>query len=123
MESRLRIKCLGLIGMLGAVSGMACTTSASPPAVQCAASGAKLFQPPMSAQAICARFDAALSKARAGATPVTVELRFKPPGVATAVVKQAGGTREFNLAVSDRAFRAADLDKLATDVAAGLRAR
>lgn len=94
--------------------------------VRCSAAGAKLFVPTMNPEAICARFSAAIRVAAAPGETLSVELKFVPNGVATAIVTRtrAGKSRppvDFNLAVSDRHLGLRDLDRLAADVIAGLR--
>lgn len=98
----------------------------SSPQVRCAAAGARLFAPATTPEAICARFSSAIRAAAAPGETLTVELRFLPSGVATALVTRIRGGRarppvDFNLAVSDRGFAFRDLDRLAADVVAGLR--
>lgn len=110
-------------------------TTPQPLPIRCSATGAKSFAPPMSDTDACARFVRALgaASARPIAAPVpttivdglTVELRFLPQGVASASVTRIRGSRpqpamKFELAVSDRGLHAADIDKLAHDVAAGM---
>lgn len=115
----------GLIALLGAKS---ITTPPPGPAavrVECSASGAKLFAPPMTSAAICERFAAALSPVVAADDSLTAELHFLPQGLASATVThvRAGATgapSRFELAVSDRAFAASDIDRLAADVTAAL---
>ena len=119
----------GLIALLGAksITTPAPGTAPGPAAVrvECSASGAKLFAPPMTSAAICERFAAALSRAMAADDSLTAELRFLPQGLASATVThvRAGATgapSRFELAVSDRAFAASDIDRLAADVTAAL---
>ena len=110
-------------------------TRPQPLQIRCTASGAKLFAPPMTDADACSRFIRAVGTA--SATPVaaripatisdglTVELRFLPQGVAMASVTRLRAGRpqapvRFELAVSDRGFHAADLDRLTKDVATGM---
>jgi hypothetical protein len=120
---------LGLIGAggcaapKGVMEGKQHQSSAR---VRCHATGAKLIAPAMTAEAICARFSAAIELAIAAGETLSVDLKFLPNGVVTAIVTRvrAGKTSapvDFNLAVSDRGFGLRDLDRLAADVAAGLR--
>ena len=117
MKSRLHIKCLSLFGLAGALTGMACTSTASSPTVQCSAAGAKHFEPAMSEEEICARFATAMREAAPDVGPVSIALEFLPRGMASATV----GARRFELAVSDRRFSVRDIDRLAKDVVGGLR--
>lgn len=108
--------------------------STPPLPIHCTATGAKLVAP-MTAEGICHRFIAAFARAQGApasastskpANGLTVELRFLPQGVAMASVTpiKAGTPRpvqRFEMAVSDRAFTPADIDRLAVDAAAGLR--
>lgn len=112
-------------------------TKPQPLQIRCSATGAKLFAPPMTDADACSRFVRAVGTA--SATPIatripatisnglTVELRFLPQGVAMASVTRMRAGRpqppmRFELAVSDRGFHAADLDRLARDVAVGMLA-
>ncbi|THD36162.1 MAG: hypothetical protein E7773_09570 [Sphingomonas sp.] len=94
--------------------------------VRCRATGAKLFVPAMTPEAICARFSAAVAAGLASGESVSVDLKFLPNGVATAVVTRtragkASAPVEVNLAVSDRGFGVRDVDRLAANVATALR--
>jgi hypothetical protein len=117
--------------MVSGVAAMA--TKPQPLQIRCSATGAKLFGPPITDADACSRFIRAI----ASATPVaphvpptisnglTVELRFLRQGVAMASVTRIRAGRpqapmRFELAVSDRGFRAADIDQLAHDVAQGI---
>jgi hypothetical protein len=80
----------------------------------------------MTVAAICSRFTAGLRGATAPGEALTVDLSFHANGVATAIVTVSRGgasqpPRDFNLAVSDRRFGTADIDRLAASVVAGLR--
>lgn len=116
----------GLTGPSAAEGWVTSKASSAPAQVRCSAAGAKLFAPAMTAAAICARFAAGLRGATAAGEALTVDLSFHANGVATAIVTVSrGGTirrsRDYNLAVSDRRFGAADIDRLAASVVAGLR--
>lgn len=103
--------------------------------IHCTASGTKLLAP-MTEAAACTKFVAAYAKARgtkafaADSRPtdgLDIELRFLPHGVAMAIVTQMRRSSPsspvtFNLAVSDRPFNAEDIDQLAANTAAGLKA-
>lgn len=109
--------------------------STPPLPIHCAASGTKLLAP-MTEAATCARYIAAYARASGTkavmatsrpADGLDVELRLLAHGVATAVVTPMRGGNpsapvSFNLAVSDRPLVAEDIDQLAANTAAGLRA-
>ncbi|MDB5679026.1 hypothetical protein [Sphingomonas bacterium] len=112
-------------------------TKPQPLHIRCSATGTKLIAPPMTDAEACARFIRAVGTA--SATPIaaqvsgtigdglSVELRFLPQGVAMASVTRVRAGRpqppmRYELAVSDRGFRAVDIDRLARDVAAGMLA-
>lgn len=100
--------------------------------IACSAEGAKLVAA-LSPAAVCQRFVAAYAAA-SGRPELTaadvkdgliIELRFLPQGVAMAstIAMRAGKAapmRRFELAVSDRGFVAADIDRLAADTAKGI---
>ena len=108
--------------------------STPPLPIYCTAAGAKLV-PPMTAKGICDRFIAAFARAHGTsasastskpANGLIVELRFLPQGVAMASVTPIKAStpapmQRFEMAVSDRAFVPADIDRLAVDAATGLR--
>jgi hypothetical protein len=122
---------------LATAAGVAMANPAPPPLpVQCSASGAKLVAA-MTEAAVCQRFVAAFAAASGRPavasstapegvqTGLVVALRFLPQGVATAsaTMVRAGSAapqQRFELAVSDRGFVAADIDRLAADTARGL---
>jgi hypothetical protein len=120
---------LGLIGLAftgSCASGRLMENSSQQAQVRCSAAGAKVFVPAITPAAICARFSAAIRTAAAPGETLSVELKFLPNGVATAIVtrSRAGKSRppvDFNLAISDRRIGLRDLDRLAADVVAGLR--
>jgi hypothetical protein len=132
----IRVSLLGLsLVMMSGAAAMA--TKPQPLQIRCSATGAKLFAPPMTDADACSRFIRAVGTA--STTPVatripatisdglSVELRFLPQGVAMASVTRVRAGRpqppmRFELAVSDRGFRVADIDKLAHDVATGMLA-
>ena len=129
MSRRSRLPGSGLLGAgfiaLAGASACAAQPGSSAPEIDCTASGAKLFDPPATAEAICERFAAALLSRPLPGGRLTVELHFAANGVATASVSDARDgaalpRSRFELAVSDRGFAARDLDRLAADVAAGL---
>ena len=107
------------------LAGAGAAEEPNPPDLQidCSASGAKLFAPPTTEEALCARFAAALRSHPLPDRRLTVELRFASHGIASATVSRApeGRISRFELAVSDRRFAQRDLDRLAADVVTGLK--
>jgi hypothetical protein len=90
--------------------------------VTCNAGNSKAFSPALTPQQICDRFTRALGS-KSGT--VRVELRFSPRGIASAKASQLRNGRWktfplFEMAVMDRRFNAADIDRLAADVARGV---
>lgn len=130
-----RIHLPGLV--LATAAGVAMASPAPPPLpIHCSASGSKLVAA-MTDDAVCQRFVAAYAKASgrpavAGSPApggvqngLVIALRFLPQGVAmaSATLVRAGSAapeQRFELAVSDRGFVAADIDRLAADTARGL---
>ena len=117
-----------LLSLAGASACAAQRPSSLASQIDCSTSGAKLFDPAMTAQAICDRFEAALRSRPLPAGPLTVELQFAGNGIASASVSVARDGQDparsrVELAVSDRGFAERDLDGLAADVAAGLSER
>jgi len=126
---------LGLLCLVGAGAITAATPQSTPLLVQCTATGTKFFAPAMSAPEVCARFGRALAAAHP--TPVSsgrgepgdrlvVQLLFQAHGVAsvTAIYLHLGSITPlpvYELATSDRHFSASDIDRLASDVARGLK--
>jgi hypothetical protein len=129
---------MAVAGMMPAsLSGATMASPApSPLPIACSAEGAKLVAA-LSPAAVCQRFVAAFAVASgrqavaSTAAPadlgdgLVVELRFLPQGVAMASTTAVRGgkpapMRRFELAVSDRGFVAADIDRLAADTARGI---
>jgi hypothetical protein len=102
--------------------------------VQCSAVGTKFFAPAITAPDACARFVRTLGAETRTSTSLrtvplrdglSVELRFGPRGMASAKAISLRAGRPiplpvYELAISDRQFRASDIDALAGDVARGL---
>jgi len=118
---------LGLTLTAGAGGAMASKPPVKSPApLKCSTSGAKLFAPTLSPEAICARFAKAMHNAGANTTGLSIELHFLPQGVASAVVSRhiAGKAQPpvtYNMAISDRRFAPGDIDRLAASVAAAIK--
>lgn len=127
-----------LAGFSLAGTGVALAASApvSPVVVRCLATGTKYFVPGVSADQVCQRFVQAYGRASGtavsmravarGRSGLVVDLGFRPPGIASARVVElrAGKPRLlplYEMAVSDRKFLTSDIDRLAMDVAAGMR--
>ena len=103
--------------------------------IQCSVRTGNKLLAPMTSEAICLRFVGAFSRvsgivASTAASPpadgLVVALHFRPQGVASAEITRirsgkAAAPASFNLAVSDRAFTADDIDRLAASAAQGLR--
>lgn len=130
MRIMLRLLILGMV-LIHGNNGLMAVTKTTP--IQCRVRGEKLLAP-MTSAAICERFVIAFGRASGGkaiaqdAPPrdgLIVMLDFKPSGMAAAeVITVARGRRHapavFGLAISDRAFAAADIDQLAKDTVQGL---
>lgn len=124
---------MALLCLWGATTAMTAAPRSATVPVTCAATGAKLLSPAIAPGDICDRFIAALGTAarrpvRAAAQVsegLKVDLSFRAPGIATAnVVRVRAGRAQppvsYELAVSDRALRASDVERLAGDVARGV---
>lgn len=146
MSGRVRMMVLAFAGPVLALlsvlpTGAAMASPAPPPAISiaCSAEGTKLVGA-LSPAAACQRFVAAFAAASgrpavASSTPpdqlrdgLIVALRFLPQGLAMASATpvragSAGPQQRHELAVSDRAFAPADIDRLAADTAKGITAR
>jgi hypothetical protein len=99
-------------------AGSSAPTAAAP---ACTVSGAKSISPALADPEICARFMAALRTGLPTSVAVSVQLSFKPQGLAEAAVTRtrAGAapvTTSHALGASDRRFRAEDIDTLAREV-------
>jgi hypothetical protein len=86
-----------------------------------------LVSPALTDAQLCARFMAALHTGLPAGTAVAVRLAFKPQGLAEAMVTRtsagsAAVTTSHALGVSDRRFRAEDIDSLAREVLRALSA-
>ena len=127
-----------LVGFSLAGTGvvLAASSPVTPVAVQCTATGVKYFAPGVSPDQVCQRFVQSFGRASGtavvaravppGRNGLAVDLIFLPQGIASARATRVrtGGLQQmpvYQLAVSDRKFLSSDIDRLAMDVAAGMR--